>query len=50
MTIKITNVNFCNNNRLQKMYQQKVETNKDEFKFKNQKKKYVDRYNESRSH
>ena len=35
MTIKITNVNFCNNYRLQKMYQQKVETNKDEFKFKN---------------
>ena len=26
------------NYRLQKMYQQKVETNKDEFKFKNQKK------------
>ena len=32
MTIKITIVNYFNNYRLQKMYQQKVETNRDEFK------------------
>ena len=37
MTIKITIVNYFNNYRLQKMYQQKVETNRDEFKLKNHK-------------
>ena len=37
MTIKITIVNYFNNYRLQKMYQQKVETNRDEFRLKNHK-------------
>ena len=37
MTIKITIVNYFNNYRLQKMYQQKVETNRDEFKLKKHK-------------
>ena len=37
MTIKITIVYYFNNYRLQKMYQQKVEANRDEFKFKNHK-------------
>ena len=37
MTIKITVVNYFNNYRLQNMYQQKVETNRDEFKLKNHK-------------
>ena len=37
MNIKINIVNYFNNYRLQKMYQQKVETNRDEFKLKNHK-------------